>query len=45
MAEQMDAVDRKILNMLQKDARVPFSRIAIEAGVSEATVRYRVKHL
>jgi Lrp/AsnC family transcriptional regulator for asnA, asnC and gidA len=45
MAEQLDAVDRKILNMLQRDARVPFSKIAVEAGVSEATIRYRVKHL
>ncbi len=45
MAEKIDAVDRKILNMLQKDARVPFSRVAAKVGVSEATVRYRVKHL
>jgi Lrp/AsnC family transcriptional regulator, regulator for asnA, asnC and gidA len=45
MAEQLDAVDRKILNMLQKDARVPFATIGIEASVSEATVRYRVKNL
>ena len=45
MAEKLDAVDRKILNMLQNDARVSFSRIAVEAGVSEATVRYRVKNL
>jgi Lrp/AsnC family transcriptional regulator for asnA, asnC and gidA len=45
MAEQLDAVDRKILNMLQNDARTPFSKIGAEAGVSEATVRYRVKRL
>ena len=45
MADKLDDVDRKILNMLQKDARIPFSRIAVEAGVSEATVRYRVKNL
>jgi Lrp/AsnC family transcriptional regulator for asnA, asnC and gidA len=45
MAEQLDSTDRKILNMLQKDARVAFSQIASEVGVSEATVRYRVKNL
>jgi DNA-binding Lrp family transcriptional regulator len=32
MAERLDAADKKILNMLQKDARVPFSRISAEAG-------------
>ena len=41
----MDAADLKILNMLQENARVPFSRIAAELGVNEATVRYRVKQL
>jgi DNA-binding Lrp family transcriptional regulator len=41
----LDAVDRKILNMLQADARIPFSTIADKAGVSEATIRYRVKQL
>jgi Lrp/AsnC family transcriptional regulator, regulator for asnA, asnC and gidA len=45
MAERLDAADKKILNMLQKDARVPFSRISAEACISEATVRYRVKNL
>lgn len=45
MAEELDAVDRTILNMLQQDARVPFSTIAEKLGVSEATIRYRVKQL
>jgi Lrp/AsnC family transcriptional regulator for asnA, asnC and gidA len=43
--ETLDTVDRKILNMLQSDARVSFALIGAEAGVSEATVRYRVKQL
>jgi len=43
--EQLDATDRTILNMLQQDARVPFSKIAACLGISEATVRYRVKRL
>ncbi|NWG11620.1 Lrp/AsnC family transcriptional regulator [Candidatus Bathyarchaeota archaeon] len=45
MKERLDNVDVKILNMLQENARVPFSRIADELGVNEATVRYRVKQL
>ena len=45
MTEQLDNVDAKILNMLQENARVPFSRIADELRVNEATVRYRVKQL
>lgn len=45
MAEQLDKIDRQILNLLQKDARLPFARIAGEIGVSEATVRYRIKNL
>ena len=31
--------------MLQEDARTPFSQIAQSLGVSEATIRYRVKQL
>lgn len=45
MDEQLDSIDRTILNMLQQDARVPFSTIAAKLGISEATVRYRVKQL
>lgn len=45
LANTLDAVDKKILNMLQADARVSFSQIGEAAGVSEATIRYRVKQL
>jgi DNA-binding Lrp family transcriptional regulator len=45
LAGQLDEVNRKILNMLQQDARIPFSKIAETLGISEATVRYRVKQL
>jgi Lrp/AsnC family transcriptional regulator for asnA, asnC and gidA len=45
MVKQLDALDRQILNLLQKDARLPFAKIATETNVSEATVRYRVKNL
>lgn len=43
--KQLDETDAKILNMLQENARLSFSRIAEELGVNEATVRYRVKQL
>jgi Lrp/AsnC family transcriptional regulator, regulator for asnA, asnC and gidA len=43
--DEFDAIDRTILNMLQQDARVPFMKIAKTLGVSEATIRYRVKQL
>ena len=41
----LDDVDLRILRMLQEDARTPFSRVAKEVGVSEATVHMRVKKL
>jgi len=45
LSVKLDEIDRKLLNMLQRDARTPFARIAREVGVSEATVRFRVKKL
>ena len=41
----LDAVDLKILQKLQRDARASFKKIAGEIGVSEATVFVRVKKL
>ena len=45
LSVKLDATDRKILNILQTDARTSFASIARELGVSEATVRFRVKRL
>ena len=45
MSVKIDSTDRKILKMLQEDARVAFKRIAEKIGVSEATVFVRVKKL
>ena len=42
---QLDSKDRKILNILQENSRASYSYIANELGISEATVRYRVKNL
>ena len=45
MRERLDATDFKIIGLLQKDGRMPSSEIAKTTGVSEATVRYRLKKL
>lgn len=42
---KLDEVDMKILRLLQEDARTPFSKVAKEVGISEATVHMRVKKL
>ncbi len=45
MSSELDELDRIVLNQLQANARTPFSKIAKEAGVSEATVFLRVRRL
>jgi Lrp/AsnC family transcriptional regulator for asnA, asnC and gidA len=44
-ARRIDAVDRGIIEALQRNGREPFRRIAAELGVSEATVRARYARL
>jgi len=41
----IDEIDRKIIEMLRENSRKPFTEIAKELDVSEATVRKRVKKL
>jgi len=41
----MDRIDRAIIARLQYDGRMPFTDIAAELGISEGTVRRRVKRL
>lgn len=41
----MDEIDRKILDILEKDSRTPFVEIAKRVGLSEGAVRKRVKDL
>ena len=41
----MDDVDRAIIACLQYDGRMPFTDVAAELGISEGTVRRRVKRL
>jgi Lrp/AsnC family transcriptional regulator for asnA, asnC and gidA len=44
-ARRIDAVDRSIIEALQKNGREPFRRIAARLGISEATVRARYARL
>ena len=41
----LDDADKRILNLLQDDARVSFAEIAKRTGVAESTVRYRMRRL
>ncbi len=44
-APRLDAVDKSIIEALQKNGRESFRRIAAQIGVSEATVRARYARL
>ncbi len=41
----MDEKDKKIIEMLEENSRRPFTEIADELGVTEATIRKRVESL
>jgi DNA-binding Lrp family transcriptional regulator len=41
----LDVLDHKIINVLSKDARVSNRRIALQLGVTEGTIRGRIKRL
>ena len=41
----MDELDRRIIKLLQVDGRASNAKIAREVGVSEGTVRRRLRHL
>ncbi|MEF8780658.1 MAG: Lrp/AsnC family transcriptional regulator [Haloferacaceae archaeon] len=41
----MDDLDRRILNILRRDARTPYTEIAEAVGTSEGTVRNRVERM
>ena len=43
--EKIDTLDKKILNILSKNARMPFKDVAAECGVSRAAIHQRVQHL
>ena len=43
--EKIDRLDKKILSILSKNARMPFKDVAAECGVSRAAIHQRVTHL
>jgi len=43
--EQMDEITKRILTILEQDARTSYTEIAKQLGISETTVRNRVKTL
>ena len=42
---ELDATDQGIIDLLREDGRMPYRAIARELGITEATVRARVKRL
>ena len=42
---KLDNIDRRLLEILQNDAKTPYSKIAEALKVSEATVHLRIKKL
>src|SRR6478735_8169090 len=42
---QLDAIDRAIIERLQVDGRVPYTRLGTAVGLSEAATRQRVQRL
>ena len=43
--DKIDSLDKKILSILSKNARIPFKDVAAECGVSRAAIHQRVQHL
>lgn len=42
---QPDDIDRAIIELLQADGRMPFTRVAAEVGLTEGAIRQRVQRL
>jgi Lrp/AsnC family transcriptional regulator, regulator for asnA, asnC and gidA len=43
--QALDEADRTIIELLQADGRMPFTRIAAEVGLTEGAIRQRVQRL
>ena len=43
--DKIDNLDKKILSILSKNARIPFKDVAAECNVSRAAIHQRVQHL
>ncbi len=42
---ELDEIDRKLLNLLQNDAKLPYAKLAEKLGISSSGVHKRVKRL
>jgi Lrp/AsnC family transcriptional regulator for asnA, asnC and gidA len=42
---QLDDTDRSIIELLQGDGRMPFTKVAAEVGLTEGAIRQRVQRL
>lgn len=43
--EKIDDLDKKILEIIAQNARIPFKEVAVECGVSRAAIHQRVQRL
>jgi Lrp/AsnC family transcriptional regulator, regulator for asnA, asnC and gidA len=43
--DALDDADKALIELLQRDGRLPYTRLAAEVGLSEAAVRQRVQRL
>lgn len=43
--ESLDDADRAIIELLQADGRMPYTRVAAEVGLTEGAIRQRVQRL
>ena len=43
--EKIDELDKRILDIISRNARIPFKDVADECGVSRAAIHLRVQHL
>ncbi|MBQ0058327.1 MAG: Lrp/AsnC ligand binding domain-containing protein [Bacteroidales bacterium] len=43
--EKIDALDKKILDIITRNARVPSKNVAVECGVSRAAIHQRIQRL
>ncbi len=44
-AGPLDEADKALIELLQRDGRAPYTRLAAEVGLSEAAIRQRVQRL
>lgn len=45
MADQLDEIDRKLLELLARDARAPAAELARRAGVARSTAQARIERM